>query len=136
MLAEVSDEGVELRATVATTERTGVEMEALTAVSVAGLAVVDMVKALDRGAVITDIRVLAKSGGRRRWLPTRAGTTRGPARRGSTGKEGLMSEAALVITVSTRAADGVYEDRSGPIVAAALVGRRVRGLRSRSRPRR
>ena len=64
VLAEVDDEGVELRATVATTERTGVEMEALTAVSVAGLAVVDMVKALDRDAVITDIRVLAKSGGR------------------------------------------------------------------------
>lgn len=64
VLAEVSDDGVELQATVATTDRTGVEMEALTAVSVAGLAVVDMVKALDRGAVITDVRVVAKTGGR------------------------------------------------------------------------
>ncbi len=62
--AEVTDDGVELRATVRTAERTGVEMEALTAVSVAGLAVVDMVKALDRDAVITDVRVVAKSGGR------------------------------------------------------------------------
>jgi cyclic pyranopterin phosphate synthase len=63
--AEVTDDGVELTATVRTTDRTGVEMEALTAVSTAALTVVDMVKALDRAAVITDIRVLAKSGGRR-----------------------------------------------------------------------
>jgi cyclic pyranopterin phosphate synthase len=65
VLAEVTDDGVELQATVRTADRTGVEMEALTAVSVAGLAVVDMVKAIDRDAVITDIRVVAKSGGRR-----------------------------------------------------------------------
>lgn len=62
--ATVVDLGVEITATVRTTERTGVEMEALTAVSVAALAVVDMVKALDRAATITDVRVLAKSGGR------------------------------------------------------------------------
>ena len=46
------------------TDRTGVEMEALTAVSVAALTVVDMVKAVDKAAVITDIRVESKSGGR------------------------------------------------------------------------
>lgn len=63
--AEVSDEGVELTATVRTTDRTGVEMEALTAVTTAALTVVDMIKAVDRAAVITDVRVLAKSGGRR-----------------------------------------------------------------------
>ena len=62
--AEVTDDGVEIRATVRTTERTGVEMEALTAVSVAGLAVIDMIKAIDRAAVLSDVRVLAKSGGR------------------------------------------------------------------------
>ena len=62
--AEVTDDGVDLRATVRTAERTGVEMEALTAVSVAGLAVVDMIKAIDRDATITDVRVIAKSGGR------------------------------------------------------------------------
>jgi cyclic pyranopterin phosphate synthase len=65
VVAEVTDAGVALSATVKTTDRTGVEMEALTAVSVAALAVIDMIKALDRDAVITDIRVLAKSGGRR-----------------------------------------------------------------------
>ena len=62
--AEVTDEGVEIRATVRTTERTGVEMEALTAVSVAGLAVIDMIKAIDRAAVLSEVRVLTKSGGR------------------------------------------------------------------------
>ncbi|HET9872245.1 MAG TPA: cyclic pyranopterin monophosphate synthase MoaC [Propionibacteriaceae bacterium] len=62
---DVTDLGVDITATVRTTERTGVEMEALTAVSVAALAVIDMVKAIDRAAVITDIRVMAKSGGRR-----------------------------------------------------------------------
>ncbi|HET9561829.1 MAG TPA: cyclic pyranopterin monophosphate synthase MoaC, partial [Propionibacteriaceae bacterium] len=63
--AEVIDEGVEITATVKTTDRTGVEMEALTAVAVAGLAVIDMIKAIDRAAVISDVRLLAKSGGRR-----------------------------------------------------------------------
>lgn len=62
---DVTDDGVDITATVKTTNRTGVEMEALTAVSVAALAVIDMIKAIDRAAVITDVRVLAKSGGRR-----------------------------------------------------------------------
>jgi cyclic pyranopterin phosphate synthase len=61
----VVDEGVEIEVTVKTTDRTGVEMEALTAVAVAGLNVIDMVKAVDRAAAISDVRVLAKSGGRR-----------------------------------------------------------------------
>jgi cyclic pyranopterin phosphate synthase len=60
----VVDDGVTIRATVRTADRTGVEMEALTAVSVAGLAVVDMVKGLDRSVEITSIRLLAKDGGR------------------------------------------------------------------------
>ena len=60
----VADDAVEIVATVRTTDRTGVEMEALTAVSVAALTVVDMVKAVDKGAVISDVRVESKSGGR------------------------------------------------------------------------
>ena len=59
----VSDDAVEIEATVRTTDRTGVEMEALTAVSVAALTLVDMVKAVDKGAVISEIRVEEKSGG-------------------------------------------------------------------------
>jgi cyclic pyranopterin monophosphate synthase len=60
----VVDGAVEIVATVRTTDRTGVEMEALTAVSVAALTVVDMVKAVDKGAVITDVRVESKTGGK------------------------------------------------------------------------
>jgi cyclic pyranopterin phosphate synthase len=60
----VTDDSVDITATVRTTDRTGVEMEALTAVSVAALTVVDMVKAVDKATVITDVRVETKSGGR------------------------------------------------------------------------
>jgi len=61
---DVADDAVDITATVRTTDRTGVEMEALTAVSVAALTVVDMVKAVDKGAVITDVRVESKTGGK------------------------------------------------------------------------
>ena len=60
----VLDGGVDIEATVRTADRTGVEMEALTAVAVAALALVDMVKALDKRTRVTDVRVVAKSGGR------------------------------------------------------------------------
>ena len=60
----VSDDAVEIAASVRTNDRTGVEMEALTAVSVAALTVVDMVKAVDKAAVITDVRVETKTGGK------------------------------------------------------------------------
>ncbi len=56
--------GVEIRSRVVTTGRTGAEMEALTACSCAALALYDMVKAVERGATITDLRLEAKSGGR------------------------------------------------------------------------
>jgi cyclic pyranopterin phosphate synthase len=55
---------VAILATVRTTARTGVEMEALTSVTVAALTVIDMVKAVDKHARITDVEVVAKSGGR------------------------------------------------------------------------
>ena len=60
----VVDEGVAIEATVRTADRTGVEMEALTAVAVAALAVVDMVKGIDKNVQITSIRLLAKDGGK------------------------------------------------------------------------
>jgi len=63
-LAAEGEDTVAITATVRTTGRTGVEMEALTAVSVAALTVYDMVKAVDRGMRIEAVRVLAKSGGR------------------------------------------------------------------------
>jgi cyclic pyranopterin phosphate synthase len=61
---DVVDGAVEISATVRTTDRTGVEMEALTSVTVAALTVIDMVKAVDKHARITDVEVVAKSGGR------------------------------------------------------------------------
>src|SRR3954463_12303718 len=61
---QVRDDGVDIRATVRTADRTGVEMEALTCVAVAGLALIDMVKAVDPAAVITDVRVEEKTGGK------------------------------------------------------------------------
>jgi cyclic pyranopterin phosphate synthase len=58
------DDTVEITATTRTADRTGVEMEALTSVVVAGLALYDMVKAVDRAARLTDVRLVSKSGGR------------------------------------------------------------------------
>ncbi len=61
---QVHDDHVAIRAVVRTADRTGVEMEALTVVSVAALALVDMVKAVDPAAVISEIRVEEKTGGK------------------------------------------------------------------------
>jgi cyclic pyranopterin phosphate synthase len=61
---DVTETAVDITATVRTTGRTGVEMEALTAVSVAALTVYDMLKAADRAMTIGAIRVVAKSGGK------------------------------------------------------------------------
>ena len=63
---ETDEEKLEIRAisTVKVEEKTGVEMEALTAVTVALLTIYDMCKAIDRGMEITDVRLLAKTGGR------------------------------------------------------------------------
>ena len=60
----VTDDAVEISATVRTADRTGVEMEALTSVTVAALALIDMVKAIDPAAVISDVRVDEKTGGK------------------------------------------------------------------------
>lgn len=61
----LTQRSVKISATVRTADRTGVEMEALTCVAVAGLALYDMVKSVDRGAVLGDIRLEHKAGGRR-----------------------------------------------------------------------
>jgi cyclic pyranopterin phosphate synthase len=61
----VDDAGVAISATVKTADRTGVEMEALTAVSVAALTVIDMVKAVDPAARVRDVELVTKSGGKR-----------------------------------------------------------------------
>ena len=90
-----------IRAEVETTARTGVEMEALTAASVAALNVYDLVKGIDPGLVIEGVRLLEK--------------TKGAARRAR------MSLRVAVITVSDRSARGEREDASGPALAAAVL---------------
>lgn len=60
----LADDRVDITATVRTADRTGVEMEALTAVAAAGLALIDMVKAVDPAAMIDTVRVLRKEGGK------------------------------------------------------------------------
>jgi len=61
---ELMDDAVDITAEVATTGKTGVEMEALTAVSAAGLTIYDMLKAIDRGMIIDAIMLESKEGGR------------------------------------------------------------------------
>ena len=63
-VAVVDGPAVELLVTVRTADRTGVEMEALTAAAVGGLTVIDMVKGMDRGAAISEVVLLEKTGGR------------------------------------------------------------------------
>lgn len=62
--AKIVDDGIELTAEAITSGKTGVEMEALTAVSVAALTIYDMLKAVQRDIVITDIRLVEKTGGK------------------------------------------------------------------------
>jgi cyclic pyranopterin phosphate synthase len=100
---EPSEASISIRATVAVTAKTGVEMEALTAVAVAGLALHDMIKAVDPAAVLGDIRLVEKTGGKHgHWTPD----TTPPAHRGT----------AVVIVSSTGAAAGTREDRTGPLI--------------------
>jgi cyclic pyranopterin phosphate synthase len=68
---EVEEAGVTITARVTTLGKTGAEMEALTAVSVAALTVFDMCKAVDRGMVLEGIRVVRKEGGKSDWTPER-----------------------------------------------------------------
>lgn len=103
-----------IEARAATTGPTGVEMEALTAVAVAGLTLHDMVKAADPAARMTDIRLVEKTGGRSgRWTPSDDVRTFDTGRR------------AEVIVASTSGAAGNRVDRTGPVLADWL---RTRGF--------
>jgi cyclic pyranopterin phosphate synthase len=119
---EVLDDAVEIRARVKTTDRTGVEMEALTAVAVAGLTLHDMIKAVDPEAVLTDVRVISKAGGRSGDWSREAVEKSVPAQgTGSARSPGLPGGAlARVITVSDRSAAGERADTSGPLLASLL----------------
>jgi cyclic pyranopterin phosphate synthase len=101
---------VRIRAEARATTRTGVEMEALTAASVAALTLYDMAKALQRDIVIERVELLEKSGGRS-----------GAWRRSAAAEAPPSAEhEALVITCSNRSAAGERQDASGPALVAML----------------
>ncbi len=125
---------VTIRATASTTARTGIEMEALTAVAVAGLTLHDMVKAVDPAATLGGIRLVEKRGGKRGiWRADAAGAPVPPEPGGTESVSPGSADAAVdasdpahhphaatVLVVSTRAAEGVAEDLTGPVIAAWL----------------
>ena len=100
---------VEIRTEATATARTGVEMEALTAASVAALTLYDMAKALQRDIVIERVELLEKSGGRT-----------GDYRQGDVPDLAAVVHEAVVITCSNRSAAGEREDASGPALVTAL----------------
>lgn len=116
---------VAIEAVARTHGRTGVEMEALTAVAVAGLTLHDMVKAVDPAAVLTDVRVVAKSGGKRgEWRRDgEAGTAPSTEAADDAALAAPPAPAAIVLVASTRAAAGTAEDATGPVIAGWLAER-------------
>lgn len=135
-----TDSAITIEASAKTTGPTGVEMEALTAVAVAGLTLHDMVKAVDPAAVLNGVRLLTKEGGKRgHW--TRPGTHAAPeSERDAPGTSGADSGAvapgdtparssgggasgtAVVVVASTGAAAGTRTDTTGPHLVSWLRG--------------
>lgn len=105
---------VTIRATASTTARTGIEMEALTAVAIAGLTLHDMVKAVDPAARLGDIHLVEKRGGKRGVWRADA-----PAEPSAVGRA-VSRGRAVVLVASTRAALGTAEDTTGPVIAEWL----------------
>ena len=104
---------ITITASASTTGQTGVEMEALTAVAVAGLTLHDMTKAVDPQSVLTDIRVTSKAGGKRDFG--------GDGERGGS-SSGVVPGSAAVLVASTRGAAGETEDTTGPRIREWLEG--------------
>jgi cyclic pyranopterin phosphate synthase len=109
---DLGTDSIEIRASASVTARTGVEMEALTAVAIAGLTLHDMIKAVDPAAVLGEIKLISKSGGRHgHW--TRDNSMVEPAETGATPDRGR----AVVIVSSTGAAGGTRDDSTGPLIS-------------------
>jgi len=114
---------IEIRASVSVTARTGVEMEALTAVALAGLTLHDMIKVVDPSAVLGEIKLLSKSGGKRGYWtrPLVEPVENHDAQPAvSTGSTGVARGRAVVIVSSTGAANGSRADTTGPVLTAWL----------------
>lgn len=101
---EFEDDAIVITATAKTKGQTGVEMEALTAVAIAGLTLHDMVKAVDPASILTDIRLVEKSGGKH----------------GLWSRASVRPKTAAVLVASTRGAAGTREDTTGAAIAAWL----------------
>ncbi|MEN0135847.1 MAG: bifunctional molybdenum cofactor biosynthesis protein MoaC/MoaB [Rhodococcus sp. (in: high G+C Gram-positive bacteria)] len=109
-----TENAITIEATAKTKGPTGVEMEALTAVAVAGLTLHDMVKAVDPAATLDGVRLLTKDGGKRgHWTRERQ----------STGTPTVTARSAAVLVASTGGAKGTREDTTGPVIAAWLEDR-------------
>ncbi|MFE3293321.1 bifunctional molybdenum cofactor biosynthesis protein MoaC/MoaB [Rhodococcus sp. NPDC059234] len=122
-----TDTTVTIEATAKTTGQTGVEMEALTAVAVAGLTLHDMVKAVDPAASLNAVRLLTKAGGKHgNWVRGQSDSDR-PAPESQAPTAGERS--AVVLVASTGGAAGTREDTTGPMLADWLTaqGFSVRG---------
>ncbi|MHB1171774.1 MAG: bifunctional molybdenum cofactor biosynthesis protein MoaC/MoaB [Lacisediminihabitans sp.] len=111
---ELGADSITIEATAKTRGRTGAEMEALTAVAIAGLTLHDMVKAVDPAAVLGEIRLVSKSGGKRgNWHRDDATTEVTLVRPGTV----VRPRTAIVVVASTAAAAGEREDSTGPHIA-------------------
>jgi cyclic pyranopterin phosphate synthase len=115
---DLGERSIGVRATASTTGRTGVEMEALTAVAVAGLTLHDMVKAVDPEATMTGIRLVAKSGGKRGdWRRSDADAVQASA---PSEPAAVRPGTAAVLVFSTRGAAGTRVDSTGPLLESGL----------------
>ncbi len=133
---ELEADAVVITATATTTGRTGVEMEALTAVAVAGLTLHDMVKAVDPAGVLGEIRLLEKTGGvRGPWSRDRAAeaaaapgsdsaprSTAAESAHADPDRPTVRPRTGIVLVSSTRAAVGERPDETGPVIAEWLAG--------------
>jgi cyclic pyranopterin phosphate synthase len=123
-------DAITIDATVSVTARTGVEMEALTAVAIAGLTLHDMIKAVDPRAVLGEIRLLEKSGGKHgEWTRDSASPDAAAPHPGSPDhaqpEQFGTGRTAAVLVSSTGAAAGTRTDTTGPLIAEWL---RTRGF--------
>ena len=119
---DLAESSIAITASATTTAQTGVEMEALTAVAIAGLTLHDMIKAVDPAATLTEVRLREKSGGKHGdWtrgaaVETAVDPAPHPAPRA------VRPATAAVIVASTRGASGEREDTTGPLLADWLQG--------------
>ncbi|RJO75059.1 bifunctional molybdenum cofactor biosynthesis protein MoaC/MoaB [Nocardia panacis] len=113
---DFTDTSITIRATAKTKGPTGVEMEALTAVAVAGLTLHDMVKAVDPAATLNDVRLLTKDGGKHgHW-------ERDDAVSNAAAPQDISAGTAVVLVASTGVAAGTRVDTTGPVLAQWLTG--------------